>query len=128
MDKLVATPGSDKYCALSVLVQQKYTASRITSIPNTAFLPRPEVSSAAVLLNKREDACDMDKGWVGFVHSLFSQRRKKILNVLASLPVCKSISKAHISDILERLNIDGQKRCEVFSADDLAALYTEIQK
>ena len=128
VDKLVALPGSDKYCALSMLVQQKYTPIRIASIPNTAFLPRPEVSSAAVLLTKRSDAYVMDKGWATFVHALFSQRRKKLLNVLSSLPVCNGISKADISCILSEFNIDGEKRCEVFSADEIASLYLRLTK
>ena len=86
--RLCAAPGSRAYGRLTVLVQYRFTVSRLARIARSAFFPQPEVDSAWVRLvahpsppvTVEDEALLFD-----VVRAAFSQRRKTLANCLIQL-------------------------------------------
>ena len=86
-NRLVAKSGKD-YSRLSVNIYYKCDTRIIKEVPRTAFFPVPKVDSALVELmpvKKRFSVMD-EKLFFTIVEKLFSQRRKKIKNILGNVP------------------------------------------
>jgi 16S rRNA (adenine1518-N6/adenine1519-N6)-dimethyltransferase len=83
--RLAAPPGSKIYGALSVLVQTGYAVELARVLAGSVFYPAPEVASVAVRLHPRAEplvrAQDRER-FAAFVQRGFSQRRKKLSNLL----------------------------------------------
>lgn len=83
-DRLMAGPGSKDYGALAVIAQAIATVTRVALAPPECFWPRPEVTSAMVLLRRRLEPLTSDHlGLSGFCRTIFAQRRKQIGSLLA---------------------------------------------
>lgn len=83
--RLASPPGSKVYGALSVLVQVTCDVSMERTLPGSVFYPPPEVASVAVLLAPRTDRLiesAESEPFTAFVQRGFSQRRKKLSNLL----------------------------------------------
>jgi 16S rRNA (adenine1518-N6/adenine1519-N6)-dimethyltransferase len=95
--RVASTPGGKVYGALSVLVQVACDVQLVKTLPGSVFYPPPEVESIAVLLRRREDAPVpvQDRAtFAAFVQRGFSQRRKKLSNLL---PVRDERRAEHLS-------------------------------
>jgi 16S rRNA (adenine1518-N6/adenine1519-N6)-dimethyltransferase len=95
--RLASGSGGKIYGALSVLVQVEYQVHLVRTLPGSVFLPPPEVASIAVLLERRDDApiAREDRAaFAKFVQRGFSQRRKKLSNLL---PVRDERRAEHLS-------------------------------
>jgi 16S rRNA (adenine1518-N6/adenine1519-N6)-dimethyltransferase len=83
--RLASLPGNKTYGALSVLVQAGYEVEMARTLPGSVFYPPPEVASVAVQLTPRAQPlvgpADRDR-FAAFVQKGFSQRRKKLSNLL----------------------------------------------
>src|SRR5882762_9883269 len=79
--RLVATPATRDYGALTLLVQFHYRIEYLRTVPASVFLPKPEVDSALVRITPRDarelPACDY-KVFAEVVRRGFSQRRKQL--------------------------------------------------
>ncbi len=97
--RLASKPGGKIYGALSVLVQSACKVELVRTLPGSVFFPPPEVASVAVLLERRETplvaAADRET-FAAFVQRGFSQRRKKLSNLL---PVRDERRAEHLSPI-----------------------------
>lgn len=86
VDRMVAGPDSNAYGRLSVMNQYYCEATKLFSVPATAFTPKPQVTSAIVRLTPRSkgphaaDLVTLEK----IVNDAFSRRRKTIRNALRS--------------------------------------------
>jgi 16S rRNA (adenine1518-N6/adenine1519-N6)-dimethyltransferase len=83
--RLASPPGNKTYGALSVLVQAGHDAALVRTLPGAVFYPPPEVESVAVQLTPRAKplVVPADRGrFAAFVRRGFSQRRKKLSNLL----------------------------------------------
>ncbi len=83
--RLASQPGNKTYGALSVLVQAAYTVSQVRTLPGSVFYPQPEVESVVVqLVPKSEPLVSPGERetFAAFVQRGFSQRRKKLSNLL----------------------------------------------
>ncbi len=85
-DRLCAAPGSKDYGALSVRIQFDYRVRIARAVPPEVFYPPPEVDSAVVAFERREQEVDpvFRRHLSGIVRTAFSQRRKQMGRVLAS--------------------------------------------
>jgi len=84
-DRLMAGPGSKDYGALAVIAQAMASVTRVALAPPECFWPRPEVTSAMVLLRRRADPLTTDHvGLSAFCRTIFAQRRKQIGSLLAN--------------------------------------------
>ncbi|MCG3121935.1 MAG: Ribosomal RNA small subunit methyltransferase A [Phycisphaerales bacterium] len=78
-DRLAAGPGSKDYGPLSVIAQSMATIEPVATLPPECFWPRPDVTSAMVLLRRRERPLTDDvAGLAQTCQRLFAQRRKQI--------------------------------------------------
>jgi 16S rRNA (adenine1518-N6/adenine1519-N6)-dimethyltransferase len=83
--RLASPPGGKIYGALSVLVQTAYQVELERTLPGSVFHPPPDVASAAIRLTplpKPGVAAEDRAEFAAFVQQGFSQRRKKLSNLL----------------------------------------------
>ncbi|HEY6615607.1 MAG TPA: 16S rRNA (adenine(1518)-N(6)/adenine(1519)-N(6))-dimethyltransferase RsmA [Vicinamibacterales bacterium] len=120
-DRIVATPGGGDYGAMSIQVQLLADVERVLSLPPGAFRPPPKVHSAVVQLRFRRPRVDVGSRGVfeRVVRGLFLQRRKTLANALK--PVAASFGHSSL-DILQKAGLDGGRRPETLSLEDIARL------
>jgi 16S rRNA (adenine1518-N6/adenine1519-N6)-dimethyltransferase len=120
-DRLLAQPGSADYGAMSLQVQLLADVERVLSLPPGAFRPPPTVHSALVQLRFRPPRVDIGSRAVfeRVVRGLFLQRRKTLANALK--PVASSLGQSPI-DLLRRAGLEGGRRPETLSLEDVARL------
>ena len=85
--RLVAKPGSNNYSRLTVNVYYYADVTILRYVPRTVFYPVPKVDSAIVKIvpNKKFSVKD-EKLFFEITEKLFSQRRKKIKNIIGNVP------------------------------------------
>jgi 16S rRNA (adenine1518-N6/adenine1519-N6)-dimethyltransferase len=121
--RIIATPGSKEYGALSVNVQALANAEVIRRVPPGAFKPPPKVESAVIRITPRAEpliSVDEVDGFRRFVQALFGMRRKQIGGVLKSMT-------AGPSAILETLGIDPKVRPETLAPELFVSLYRAVR-
>jgi 16S rRNA (adenine1518-N6/adenine1519-N6)-dimethyltransferase len=112
-NRLTAAPRSGEYGSLSVLLQRRWEIKRLRVLPPSVFLPRPEVDSLVIELNKKNptDIEEISEQWfVKVVKTGFSERRKKLTNTLGKLVPSKAVEEALIAD-----GLGGLARAEELS-------------
>jgi 16S rRNA (adenine1518-N6/adenine1519-N6)-dimethyltransferase len=120
-ERLLATPGKADYGALSIQVQLLADVERILNLPPGAFRPPPKVHSAVVRLrfHPARVAVGDQATFERIVRGLFLQRRKTLGNALK--PIAFSFGQSPAT-ILERARLDGSRRPETLSVEDMARL------
>jgi 16S rRNA (adenine1518-N6/adenine1519-N6)-dimethyltransferase len=120
-DRLVARPGGKEYGVLSILVQHAADVEQLLSLPAGAFRPPPKVRSALVRVRFRQPRfpADVPPIFVGLVQAIFTRRRKTLANALLAFPLSSRLSPAVA---LERAAIDGRRRPETLSVEELVQL------
>ena len=112
-ERMTAAPGSKIYGALSVAVQFRANARIAFDVPPENFLPPPEVTSSVVVCDVRKPPVDVDEEFFfRVVRTAFAQRRKTLLNSLASF------GKEKVS----ASGIDVTRRAETLSLEEFAKL------
>jgi 16S rRNA (adenine1518-N6/adenine1519-N6)-dimethyltransferase len=112
-NRLTAAPRSGEYGSLSVLLQRRWEIKRLRVLPPSVFLPRPEVDSLVIELNKKNptDMEEISEQWfVKVVKTGFSERRKKLTNTLGKLVPSKAVEEALIAE-----GLGGLARAEELS-------------
>ena len=127
-ERMVAEPGHKIYGALSVSVQYYTQPQMLFEISPKCFMPAPEVTSAVVAMDVRQqppvDLID-EKRFFQVVKAAFQQRRKTFSNALKNT----GMSKEQIAQVLEKTGIDGKRRGETLSLQefaDIANAWSEI--
>jgi 16S rRNA (adenine1518-N6/adenine1519-N6)-dimethyltransferase len=78
-DRLIAKPATPDYGLLSILVQALATPHILAKLDPACFWPRPKVTSAMVVLERRPDPLTRDpRRLAELCQRLFSQRRKQL--------------------------------------------------
>jgi 16S rRNA (adenine1518-N6/adenine1519-N6)-dimethyltransferase len=99
-DRLVATPETKEYGALSVLLQARWNIVRLRVLAPTLFFPRPQVDSAVIRL-LRKPAREMPEiDWPQFsrlVKTGFGERRKQVRKNLSKLFPVDALRDAFIA-------------------------------
>jgi 16S rRNA (adenine1518-N6/adenine1519-N6)-dimethyltransferase len=122
-ERLIAKPGTKEYGSLSVLVQYYAKPTIVTRVPNTVFIPRPQVDSAVVKLDVRQEPAvhvPDEKLFFNIVRASFGQRRKVLVNALHSL--FSSVTKSEIAGWLTSAGIDPKRRGETLGLEEFASL------
>lgn len=117
--RMVAQPGTKDYGALSVAVQYYTEPDIVLDVPPKSFLPAPAVTSSVIRCVLRDkppvDVID-EKLFFHVVKAGFAQRRKTFANTMKTT----GLSKDRIEELLEKANIDGQRRGETFTFQEFA--------
>jgi 16S rRNA (adenine1518-N6/adenine1519-N6)-dimethyltransferase len=111
-ERLAARPGDDAYGAVSVKVAFHGTARIAGIVPPTVFLPRPNVDSALVAIERH--AAPLDPGvdpkvLFRLVRAGFAKRRKMLRGAMAGAATPEQLAAA---------GIDGTRRAEELSVHD----------
>ncbi len=78
-DRLRAEPGSKDYGPLAVLAQAVARVEVVANLPPECFWPRPDVHSAMVALERREDPLTREpRRLFDFAQRVFEKRRKQL--------------------------------------------------
>jgi len=115
--RIVASPGSDEFGALSLAVQYRMSPKIVAYVPPTVFMPAPKVDSAIIVLERRLDPAVQvkdDKLMFLLIKAAFAQRRKKILNALAAISPNEK-TKEELLSILKNCGIDPGRRGETLT-------------
>ena len=124
--RLAAQPRTRDYGYLSVLTQYFSRPELVLEIPQGAFRPPPEVSSALVTLRfpgERAKLPQIDEdAFLEFVKVCFSQKRKTLVNNL------KSRVKPELArEALANLKLRADARAEQLSVANLAAIFQQLE-
>jgi 16S rRNA (adenine1518-N6/adenine1519-N6)-dimethyltransferase len=114
-ERLAAAVGDDAYGAVSVKVSYWATAKVVGLVPPTVFLPKPNVSSALVAIERRPApavSADRDRLFE-LVRAGFGQRRKMLRGSLAGLVDAAAF---------ERAGVSAEARAEQLSVEDWGRL------
>lgn len=118
-DRLIETPGGKNTGAITHTVYYYCESQKIMEVPNSSFIPEPEVTSEVIKLNLRnKPAVDIDNSKIMFmiIKSAFMQRRKTLLNALTNTKVF--VNKEEGITILKKLNLKDNIRAEELSIQD----------
>jgi 16S rRNA (adenine1518-N6/adenine1519-N6)-dimethyltransferase len=120
-NRMYAQPGSGDYGVLSIFVQLHADVRRVLALPPGAFRPAPKVHSAVVSLRFRAPAVALSDEAVfdAMVRSMFTQRRKTLLNALRPFAATRSREAAEALDLA---GIDRSRRPETLQLTELARL------
>jgi 16S rRNA (adenine1518-N6/adenine1519-N6)-dimethyltransferase len=118
-DRLKAGGGADAYGPISVMAQMLARVEVLRTLPPQAFWPAPKIDSALVRLTRQDRLGEKANPFGRFVHQLFSARRKTLRKAMtqAGLDAAKG---------LEKTGIDGQRRPEELTPEQIHALFLAI--
>ena len=121
-DRIIATPGTKNYGAISVLCQYYTDPELVCTVGANMFVPPPKVDSAVVKMAFRNTpavSIKDEKMFFKTVKAAFSQRRKTLLNCLVSN---FTHTKAELTELMESVGIEPTRRGETLSLEEFARL------
>lgn len=125
-ERICAEIGSREAGVLTVSVRYYAEPEILFEVPRESFMPSPEVDSAVIRLKLRKEppvkVAD-EKAFFGFVKAAFGQRRKTLVNSLASLG---GYNKNDINQALEELSLRADIRAEALEFGQLAGLFNRL--
>lgn len=123
-ERMTAAPNSKIYGAMTVAVQFRADVKIAFEVPPSAFLPRPEVTSAVVVCDVRESPLKVndENYFIKVVRAAFGQRRKTLINSL----IGAGFNREKILSALEVANIQSKLRAENLSIEDFVNLSNNL--
>ena len=128
-DRLIEIPGSKNTGAITYTVYYYCDSEKIMEVPNSSFIPEPEVTSEVIKMNLRDTPIvEIENPKVMFmvIKSAFMQRRKTLLNALTNTKVF--LNKEEGLKVLKNLNLNENIRAEELTIQDfsnIARIITE---
>ena len=122
--RILAEPGTKDYGALSVAVQFYAKPGVICSASPHCFTPQPKVTSTVVnlkLYDKPKYDVKNKEQFFKIVKSIFSQRRKTLVNSLSGSPNL-DLSKDKIIDVLKQMELNEKVRGEKLNIEQITEL------
>lgn len=118
-DRIIAQPKTKDYGVLTIICNLFGKAQKVLKVNRKMFYPVPNVDSAVVRIDIDQNPQKDYAGFISFVKSAFSMRRKKLSSNLESL----GKSKSEIESLLESLGFNPLVRAEELSVSDFKILY-----
>ncbi|WP_422659006.1 16S rRNA (adenine(1518)-N(6)/adenine(1519)-N(6))-dimethyltransferase RsmA [Paenibacillus sp. EC2-1] len=122
--RMAASPGSKDYGSLSIAVQYYSEPKLVCTVPHTVFIPQPNVESAVIRLQVRENPpveVDDEAHFFEVVQASFAQRRKTIANNLKSR-FFPGEGRERLEQLLQEAEIEPSRRGETLSIEEYARL------
>ncbi len=129
--RICAAVGSSNYSRLSVICSRFYDCSIKFDVAAGNFWPRPNVTSALVIMKEKKEKtkCKDDELFFSVVRALFSSRRKTLKNAFAawlSQKLGSRKNQGQVADLtslaLQNAGIDERARAENLSEQEFCAL------
>ncbi len=123
-DRIIASPSTKAYGALSVRMQYLARCELICHVPAQAFYPPPKVASTVVRLSPHNlpNPAKNPHQLETLIKLGFANRRKMLRNNWKSI-----IEPDNFNSLLEKLDIDPQSRAENLSLENWIDLSNNIQ-
>lgn len=121
-DRLVDVPGGKNSGAITYGVSYYTNPEKIIDVPNSSFIPAPEVNSSGIKLNVLKEPkvkVEDEKTLFRIIKMAFMQKRKTLVNGLANGGLA---SKEEIESMLQNLGFDLKIRGEKLSLEDYAKI------
>jgi 16S rRNA (adenine1518-N6/adenine1519-N6)-dimethyltransferase len=121
--RLIASPGTKDYGALSVFIQYDTGIFPLLKIPKEAFYPKPKVDAMVLDLDFERPypgRAEDERRFQRIVKGAFAHRRKTLLNALAV--TFSSSDREEILGALAKCDIASNRRAETLSIDDFLCL------
>ena len=123
--RLTAKPGSKQAGAITYAVNYYCEPEEIVIVPNSSFIPEPEVESEVIKLNLRNSPpvkIESEDLFFKLIKTSFMQRRKTLVNGITNSGL---MNKEEIKKILAKINLPENVRGEVLTMEDFAKLTNE---
>ena len=121
-DRLVDSPGGKNSGAITYGVNYYTKPEKVIDVPNTSFMPAPEVNSSVIkltVLDAPSVKVENEELLFKIIKLAFMQKRKTLLNGLTNGNLG---SKEEIEEMLTNLNLDLKVRGEKLSLEDFAKM------
>lgn len=102
-ERFAAGPGSKQYGAVSVKIAYWADAAVVATVPASVFVPRPNVESALVRIDRRDPPATDRQRLFELVRTAFGQRRKMLRRSLAGVVA---------ADVFEAAGVPAEARPE----------------
>ena len=125
-DRLTAIPGKKNTGAITYAVYYYAEAEQVRKVPNTSFIPEPEVESEVIKLTIRKKPVinvKKEEKFFELIKVAFMQRRKTLINAVSNSNL---IDKNMLKEVLKELNIDEKVRGESLSIEEFAKISDKI--
>lgn len=125
-DRLCAKTGTREAGAITYAVEYYSDAKKLFLVPNTSFIPMPNVESEVIMLEVRQNKFEDVKNeemLFKIIKYAFMQRRKTLTNALSGM----DIPKEKLREILNKLVIDERVRGEALSLKDFINISNLLQ-
>ena len=123
-DRILASPGTSTYGALSVGVQNVARVERVLRVPPTAFRPKPAVESVVLRIVPLRPS-PLDPGEEESVRSVtrlaFQQRRKQFQTILRKHSEL-ALAPKQVAELETRTGFDLRRRPETFSPTEFVLI------
>lgn len=126
-ERIIAIPGEKLTGAITYSVYYYAESEKVMLVPNTSFIPEPEVESEVIKLKIRDTAVvkvNDEKKFFELIKASFMQRRKTLVNGVVN---SKLIEKKDFIEILNKLGIDERARGESLSIEQFANISNEMK-
>ena len=123
-ERLLAPPGTKEYGALTVFVSASFQVSRVMHVKSGAFLPKPNVDSTVVRLERRGERVIETPTFRALVRTAFGQRRKTLRNAWSS----SHFGAELIARASDAAAIDLTRRGETLSLEDFRRVEVELDR
>lgn len=126
-DRLVDVPGGKNSGAITYAINYYTKPEKVIDVPNTSFMPAPEVNSSVIKLTVLETpSVKVENEGLLFkiIKLAFMQKRKTLLNGLTNGHLA---SKEEIEKMLTDLGFDLKIRGEKLSLKDFAKITEYIE-
>jgi len=123
-EKMIASPGTSSYGALSVWLQSQCSVRILRRLGPQVFWPRPKVNSAIVSLwrhDGRGGRIEDRAFFLDFIRRLFHHRRKLLRSVLCGM-YRKQLSKTDVDELLLQEGLASDARAEQLDVPTLVKL------
>ncbi|MBF0452698.1 MAG: ribosomal RNA small subunit methyltransferase A [Candidatus Magnetomorum sp.] len=128
-ERIQSPPGSKAYGRLSVMVQYCASVSPLMTIKGCDFFPRVNVDSQVIRIQFHQtiDHPVKDENFLfQIIKAAFGKRRKTLKNALSNsaLPYTAEM----ITNVLQKVGINPQRRAETLSVDDFVNLSNALSE
>lgn len=126
-DRMQVGPGTKDYGALSLAVQYYAKPSIVLTVPASCFMPRPNVDSAVIRLERySQPPVDVKDAHLMFniIRASFNQRRKTMTNSVVNAGL--GITKERLLTALEACGLPVTVRGEALTLEQFAQLANEL--
>lgn len=117
-------PSLKDYSPLHVLLEYKYNLKLITHVSKNDYLPRPEIDSMVLKIDKKQPIYQItdEQKFIQIVKSLFKNRRKTIVNNLLEYVN----NKDEAIELLKSIDIDVDCRIEQLNLEKIIKIAKKL--